>query len=726
MIDFRPIALAVAAVLFLCFSPALADADTIDFERKPTFAFGSFDKAATVQGGALRLTAPNGRGGAGFQRDFDLSGPGDRLPMLRVTVGPANEARKVFVEMKDASENLRAFEYLLVDAERGTPTALTPRDAESIAPPAGAFDASRIVQVLVKGDWGAGAYDLTIDGIDLVPPTPEQVAAGRERAETERAEQEKQARIERERIERRERLLRDGADHPADGPRVAAVSTLGPSMLAVRLVEGEYVPGGQRPYEPEEGDKIMPDGGPVLAWQDGRPAIVPKGRKVMREREGGGGRERIGTLLADGETLAFDRSSTGTAITADTLDAPAAYLLRSEDDPAYAGGVGPTEAFRKSKPIARQAAVVEHWVYLKLPSPLTPGERYTLEFRGVNTAEPATEFVYDSTQMWSPAVEASHVGHRPGDPFKRAFLSEWLGTGGAFAFDAETFELLDESGNVAFTGDVERVLAADEAENLIGDKNRTGTNVYALDYGDFTTPGTYRVHVPGVGVSRPFPIEDGVWESAFETVMKGLLVHRSGIALPADLVGDERPVPMRPGVNGFKVLQTDVTIWDGESKAIDESLRRLLGESMDASGTGGTAAGVGRLHGRRRLGPPVDPPDRRGRVDGALRVCSRTTSPTSSSRCRPTRRRTTCPTCSTRRGGRSTSTGASSATTAAFAAASSRPSTRGPARRAGRSRCWSGAFLPDPEIELPLRRQRGAAESFDRAVRRQRRGGVPR
>ena len=584
MIDFRHILVAAAAVAFLCFSAARADTDTIDFERKPTFAFGSFDKAVAVEGGALRLTTPNGRGGAGFQRDFNLSGPGDRLPMLRVTVGPANKARKVFVEMKDASDNLRSFEYLLADAQRGTPTALTPRDAESLSPPDGAFDPSQVVQLLVKGDWGAGAYDLTIDGIDLVPPTPEQVAVRQERAEALRAEQEKQARLERERIERRERLLRDGADHPADGPRVAAVSAVGPSMLAVRLVEGEYVPGGQRPYEPRKGDKVMPDGGPVLAWQDGRPAIVPKGRKVMREREGGGGREQIGTLLADGETLQFDRSSTGTAITADTLDAPAAYVLRSQDDPAYSGGVEPVEAFRKSKPIARQAAVVEHWVYLKLPSPLTPGGRYTLEFRGVNTAEPSTEFVYDSTQTWSPAVQATHVGHRPGDPFKRAFLSEWLGTGGAYTFDVDHFELLDESGEVAFTGDVKRVLAADESENLTGEGNRTGTNVYALDYADFTTPGTYRVHVPGVGVSRPFPIADGVWESAFEIVMKGLLVHRSGIALPAELVGDERPTPMRPGVNGFRVLQTDVTIWDGESKAIDESLRRLLGESMDASG----------------------------------------------------------------------------------------------------------------------------------------------
>jgi endoglucanase len=561
--------------------PASA-ADTIDFDKQPTYAFGSFSSNVEVADGSLRIRTPNGQGGAGFQQSYDLSGDGDRLPLLRVTLGPEHRGRRLIVEFKDADDNMRAFSYDLRDLQRQKSIAVSPQDAQMLMPPPGeAFDPASVKQMLVKGDWGSGPFDVTIEAVEVAAATPEQAAEWQESLAKLEKKRQQQAQREQQRIERRDRLLEEGADHPADGPRVTAVSTLGPTLLAIRLHEREAIPGGQTTYEPQPDDQIRPDGRKVLVWRDGKPVIESMSQKVFRKRENGK-REEIGRLLADGRTLRFDPSTAGTSVTMETLDSPEAYVVRSDDDSAFSSGVTAVALHRKSKPIGNLSAERQHWIYLELPSPLADGRQYTIDFYGINTAEPSVDFVYDSTQMWSPAVQATHVGHRPNDPFKRAFLSEWLGSGGAHTFDVDEFELLDEQGNVVFTGPVERVLAADESENLAGSGNRTGTNVYALDYADFAESGMFRVHVPGVGVSRPFPIRRDAWTDAFTHVMKGLLAHRSGMTLPPELIGYDRPRPMHPD-DGFTVFQADVTTWDGESKAIYESLKRLLGDDLDAS-----------------------------------------------------------------------------------------------------------------------------------------------
>jgi endoglucanase len=590
-----PLLLCILAILS---SPAPVQAQPTDagdgeiptlrtFERDVTFAFGTFQDHVRVHNAALHLTAPNGRGGLGYVDPIQAPAGDERAPVLHVTVGPDHRAGRIALVLKDAQDRERVFEYDLSDLPVGRESLVYPRGGELLVPDADeadAFDPRQINNQMLRGNWQNHPYDLRVHAVQLRPLTAALQQVRQQRLDEARAEQQRQREAQQRRDAERDRLLADGADHPADGPRVAHVGALGPDLLAIHILEREHTPARQIAYEPQPDDTIRESGRPMLAWQDGRPALAPSSREVRRPVEGRSRPATVGILLSDGETLSLPRGFTGQRITDATVAAPRAYRIQSTSDNRFADGVIPTAVHHKALPFGTNDDGVgrEHWVYLQLPQPLREGERYTLEFTGVNTAQQDVALVYDTRQLRSPAVHASHVGYRPDDPFKRAYLSAWLGTGGAHAFDADRFELLDEAGQVVFEGAVEQVLAQDQTEGLIGDRNHTGTHVWAMDFGGFTAPGTYRVHVPGVGVSHPFPIARDAWTDAFTHVMQGLLTHRSGIALPADLAGYERPRPMHPD-DGFTVLQADVTRWDGESSAIRESLERLVGEEMDAS-----------------------------------------------------------------------------------------------------------------------------------------------
>ncbi len=77
--------------------------------------------------------------------------------------------------------------------------------------------------------------------------------------------------------------------------------------------------------------------------------------------------------------------------------------------------------------------------------------------------------------------------------------------------------------------------------------NRAGTFVFELDYSAWqaAAPGTYRLRVPGLGVSDPFEIAEDIWLRSAKLSLGGLYNHRSGIALDGRF-GFERPEAFRP------------------------------------------------------------------------------------------------------------------------------------------------------------------------------------
>jgi endoglucanase len=77
-------------------------------------------------------------------------------------------------------------------------------------------------------------------------------------------------------------------------------------------------------------------------------------------------------------------------------------------------------------------------------------------------------------------------------------------------------------------------------------KNYAKTAVYRLDFSDFSTPGTYRVCIDGIGCSYPFEIASNVWEKAFLIQMKGLYNNRSGVEIGPPYSTFKKPRDFHP------------------------------------------------------------------------------------------------------------------------------------------------------------------------------------
>ncbi|WP_231615394.1 glycoside hydrolase family 9 protein [Novipirellula artificiosorum] len=554
------------------------------------YAFGSFQEHVKVAGGVAHIVAENGRGGAGYNVAADLSNCGADCPVMVVKRGTQNRASTLKLILQDAGGVKREFSYDLSKASTSEFTPLMPNDGWAVSPAATdevdrSFDTSMIQSQLLIGDWSGSPLDILIREITLAKPNTEllaQRAAKVAKVNQEIARKQEQSRREEE---ARARMLREGAEHPADGPELQQVCAVAPNILAVTIQEKRRIPGGQVPYQAQPDDEIRVEkkDHTYLAWEDGRPAMS-SARSVWRKDDESGNLKRLGLLVDQGRTITTESRLEGQAITSETLTEPAAYRIGITDEPGKA--VQPTDVFRKSKPLDRAdngQAPIRHVVYLKLAEPLQEGTPYTIELHGINTRQPQVTYTHQPHNVRSEAVHVSHVGFRPDDPLKRAYLSVWLGTGGELAYDVQRFELIDaESGQSVYQGDVRLAVPAEQVERMRPEKNHNRTNVYHLDFSDFTTPGTYRVLFPNVGVSYPLRIADDVWLRAFETSMHGLLCHRSGIALGPPVTDYRRPRPFHPA-DGSKVFRLDRTVLDGESDVVRESLGRLLGTKLDAS-----------------------------------------------------------------------------------------------------------------------------------------------
>lgn len=379
------------------------------------------------------------------------------------------------------------------------------------------------------------------------------------------------------------------ANDPADGPVAYRVYPVAEDELAVEIVEGRVVNNGQVPYTPMEGDELDPtEDDLVLAYDEsGEPAMVPKNVEVRRQVEGS--EKVIGFYLEKEGLLSLKDERLGPPLDLDAALDTASYLLSSEEDANYAAAKSPLSLARKSKPIegGRSGAgqQIRHRFYLKLPSPLQAGARYTLSLAALNTQEESVEYLHDTSAVWNEAIHANQVGYHPQDAYKRGLLSLWKGTGGSHDFDAwvgEPFKLVETlSGQAVFTGSIQKIMDETEVDSAFKNQaNNAQTSVYALDFSEFNGSGRFRIHIEGLGVSHAFVIAPGVWTHAHRVSMMGMLHHRSGIELGPPFTDYRRPLNFHPD-NGDRILQTDTTILHGESSAIKESLTRLAGSAEE-------------------------------------------------------------------------------------------------------------------------------------------------
>lgn len=142
------------------------------------------------------------------------------------------------------------------------------------------------------------------------------------------------------------------------------------------------------------------------------------------------------------------------------LDNPANY-------PTF-GGRTVTAVYRLTLPYEESnwannvnQSIMEHKVYLQLDGAL-PNGSYTMSITG-NTF-PSTPFVFDDKYTRCSAIGATHLGHRPGDGSKVAYLASWIpggSTEGAVDFandyNITEFHLINTKQQVVFTGSVVQV-----------------------------------------------------------------------------------------------------------------------------------------------------------------------------------------------------------------------------------------------------------------------------
>jgi len=571
--------------------PAAAAATSVieDFNRGPDFAYSDFAQAAAVaRDGALHIKAPAGRGGAARNVDLDLGAFADHTPVLWLKTGAGNRAKQIRVFIEDAAKVRRNFTYSLSGIGADAFTMVVPEGAAPLRADDASFDVAAVRMFQIQGAWNNDPVEVVVDRIELVAPDAAMLAERAKAAERQAEAARQQARAAAERAEQVRRMIAEGVPHPEDGPEVTGICAVAPDMLAVTIQAQRVVHAGPEPYVPVEGDEIRPGKSRVPAWERGTVVEAPVDRNL--HRPSGGGKPKHGAYFepyGDWTPMVWRETMTGQPLTVATVDEPQAYRIASADDPAFAAAVVPVAVHRKSKPTDQDMTgggkAVRHVVYLKLPAPLKDGATYTVAFRAINTRQESATYRHAPRELRSEAVHASHIGYRPDDPFKRAYLSLWLGTGGAMAYAAPEFELLDDrTGETVHRGQVVAGFPADRPEKLKVEKNFNFTDVYYLDFHDFATPGTYRVHVPGIGCSAPFPIADDAWTAPFRASLHGLLSHRSGIELGPPFTEYRRPRNMHPA-DGVKVFAMTRTRLEGESDTVESEIREQLGNPPDIS-----------------------------------------------------------------------------------------------------------------------------------------------
>jgi endoglucanase len=589
-----------SSVLFLVAllgdAPAAAGETVVlsDFDKRIDFTVLNFGKgAAVVEDGMLRIDSGSSKGGAGVNAKLDLTDMADRVPSVRVRVEPGNQAEKMRVMFVDANKTRQTYDFAL--PKPGEFVELMPAVAIGIgqATGEGAFDASAIEQFQVQGDWGIKPIKVTVDRITLVEPTPEMKQKAAVELTKQREKAQAKAQAEAELQTERRTMLEKGVAADPNGPRVVHVAAADRNIISLALEVGTLVH-GQKSYEPKRGDEIVGDEKKLaLVWRDGKIVEEPKNFSLRRDLDGDGKTRRdegVGAIsqpYGSSQKMLVQDYITGTPLTEATADAPEAYTISSTDDPNFAAPAQPKAVHRKSRPLDKGDLGggwrMEHKIYLVLPHELKPGATYTIRTPGLNLQKQEVAFKHDPTSVRSDSIHASHIGYRPDDPFKLATLSLWLGTGGQHAFDdVQEFHLIEPSGQAVFTGAVKLARKADEAEKLKEEKNYAFTNVYHLDFSSFSTPGEYRVHVPGIGVSYPVRIaREGTWGQAFKTSMHGLLAHRAGITLGAPFTTYERPRNMHP--DDVPIFRLVLTRLDGEADAVRRALGEQLGKNHDPS-----------------------------------------------------------------------------------------------------------------------------------------------
>lgn len=582
---------ALLTIAVLSVATWVAAADTVptagapvmvyDFDAPLQYSYlGWQDKVKIVNGHAV-IKNLNCKGGGGINAKLDLKASADRSPALRLRVNPGNTAKGLHLIFSDAGGHSGRWIFQLPPASADFVT-ITPQGGAALTKPnrkedknspdkPGDLDLGHIVQYQLSGDWSKDNLDLEIDAIVLVQPDAALLAQRQAQVKLDAEEAALAAKRAAEEADRlamkRAAMVRSYSYVGERTPQIVEVSLAAPEILALTVEAQRILPATVTPYVAQPGDEKIEE-----KWPDGGANHGVRRAKLKR------GGKNIGIL--QGKNL--DTLTTGERVDGDPFldflaETASNYTVTSQDDPAYADGVHPAQVYRKTAPTNAQLPggtyPTRHRIYLKLPARLRAGCTYSVKTAAINVKNPEQRFTVDFTRMRSESVHVNQNGYRPDDPYKRATLSIWLGTGGPWQFpQGMRFALVDEATRKpVFSGPIECVMAVDGTEQLWTKpaKNYAKTAVYRMDFSGFATPGTYRVSVDGVGCSYPFEIGSAVWQKAFLIQMKGLYNNRSGIEIGPPYSEFRKPRDFHPEDGAVVTRSTHDVLALGQYKTAD-------------------------------------------------------------------------------------------------------------------------------------------------------------
>jgi hypothetical protein len=168
---------------------------------------------------------------------------------------------------------------------------------------------------------------------------------------------------------------------------------------------------------------------------------------------------------------------------------------------------------------------IENCLYLQLASPVADNASVQVTNPDGSLWAATTQFTTSADPLrFSPAIHVNQEGYVPNNT-KKAMVGYYAGSLGEMTIPTSGgFQIVDaNTGQQVFQGSL--TPRADVGWNYAPTPYQ---KVYEADFSSFTTPGEYRLVVPGMGGSLPFLIDSGVAMSFARAYALGLYHQRCG------------------------------------------------------------------------------------------------------------------------------------------------------------------------------------------------------
>ena len=225
---------------------------------------------------------------------------------------------------------------------------------------------------------------------------------------------------------------------------------------------------------------------------------------------------RITTKPANGPVTAWDFVN-------NNIPAPSKFTVTANGQTIAVKNVG-----FKRRPLyaaygVRDLRIGNH-LTLELATPISEGANVVVKNPDGSVFSSAFDFSGPAHRLrYSPAVHVNQEGYVPSWP-KKAYIGYWTGTLGELSVPALAFQLVNAStGAIVHTG----TLTA-RPDTGWPTTPAPYQKVYEADFTSFTTPGEYKLVVPGLGASLAFMIDEGIAMNFARTYAQGLYHQRCG------------------------------------------------------------------------------------------------------------------------------------------------------------------------------------------------------